>query len=541
MAFHVLKRLAAAFAVAVLFIGGGSQAALAHAQLIASDPPDGAVLPEAPAALTLKFSEPVRPLVARLIEPNGHTALLADVGAKGETVTLTLPTGLGNGSHILSWRVASSDGHPIGGGLLFSVGAPSATAPATVEQSSLSVRAALWGARFLVISGLVFGVGGAAFRAFATSKASPAATPFISTALAAGMFGAVLLIPLQGLDALAAPLSSLFDADVWSAGLWATSYGNATLLAAVAFLLSLASLQFDRSNATRWLAALAVFAAGIAFASAGHAASAPPRWLLPPAVFVHAVAVLLWLGALAPLGVAVAAGGPGAVASLERFSRFIPAVIAALLASGTVIAVVQVGTPAALLTSDYGRVLLVKLGLVVVMLLLAMVNRYALTQPAAAGDATAAWRLSRSIAVEVALGLVVIGVLGLWRFTPPPRAMAADPARFEVQQVRAAAEDVTALLSIHPPIAGPVRVDVAEIAVGGKSVTPLGVSVELGKPSYGIGPFTKEARLADDGVYHADGYLLPLDGFWVAKVTILVSEFRSVTLTDVFEVRNVAK
>src|SRR5688572_5353495 len=124
-----LKSLAAAILLAaVLFIGAAGQA-LAHAQLISADPADGTVLATAPQRLKLTFSEPARPLVARLIHPGGHTEILKDIGQKGSVITLTLPGGLENGTHILSWRVASSDGHPIGGGLVFSVGAPSAVAP----------------------------------------------------------------------------------------------------------------------------------------------------------------------------------------------------------------------------------------------------------------------------------------------------------------------------------------------------------------------------------------------------------------------------
>lgn len=492
------------------------------------------MLPQGPATLALKFSEPVRPLVARLIDPQGRTHLLTDQGGRGETVILKVPAGLEEGTHILSWRVASSDGHPIGGGLLFSVGAPSAAAAPAADRPDMPVRLGLWAARFLMIGGLVFGVGGAAFRLFGGGERAR----LVPAALGAGLLGAALLIPMQGLDALGLPLDSLPGVEAWSAGLWATSYGTAALLAATAILLAFASLQ--QNSVAGLLAAPALLVAGLAFACAGHAASAPPRWAMAGAVFVHAGAAMLWLGALAPLGLAVAAGGSAGATALRRFSGAIPFVIAALLASGVAIALVQLRTPAALLTSDYGRVLAAKLGLVAVMLVLAAVNRFVLTQPAARGDPAAARRLSRSIKAEIALSVAVIAVLGLWRFTPPPRAMAADPARFEVQQVAASNEGVSALLSIRPPIAGPVRVEVAEIAVDGQPLTPVGVSVELDKPSYGIGPFAKEARSAGAGVYSADGYLLPLDGFWVVKVTILVSDFRSVTLTEVFDVRKAA-
>ena len=45
-------------------------------------------------------------------------------------------------------------------------------------------------------------------------------------------------------------------------------------------------------------------------------------------------------------------------------------------------------------------------------------------------------RLTRSVGAEIVVATAIVAVLGLWRFTPPPRAIAANPALFEVQEVR---------------------------------------------------------------------------------------------------------
>jgi len=531
------QRLAAAIIAAALLLFAGVTAAFAHAQLVGSDPPDGAVLTKAPELLTLTLSEPVTPLVARLIDPQGKTQLINGVGGKGQTVTFAVPAGLGQGTHILSWRVTSSDGHPIGGGLVFSIGAPSAGVAVAPSPSDPAIHAGLWVARFLIMSGLVFGVGGAFFQEMSTLRQGSGASRLLSLAIWAGLAGVVMFVPLQGLDALGLDLTGALEPETWQAGLWATSYGRAAMLAATALLLAFASRQQRRTFPARLLASLALLAAGLAFAAAGHAASASPRWLMAPAVFVHTIAVLYWLGALAPLGASILTGGVAATTALNRFSTAIPFAIAALLASGVFIAVVQVQSFPALLASDYGLVLMAKLALVAAILALALFNRFALTRPTVAGDAKAARGLSRNIRLEIVLGFAVIAVLGLWRFTPPPRALAGESARTEVQQVRASNEGVSALLSIQPPIAGPVRVDVSEISLDGKAITPVTVSVELGKPSYGIGPFLKEAKAEGDGVYRAEGFVLPIDGYWVVNIDIVISDFRAVKITDVFDVR----
>lgn len=535
---NLLKSLAVAFIVAATVFACGAGSAFAHAQLIASDPPDGVVLPQAPEALTLKFTEPVRPLVARLSDPQGRTRMLDDVGTKGDSVVLKLPSGLENGTHVLSWRVASSDGHPTGGGLVFSVGAPSAVAPATIAQSDPVVRTGLWSARFLLLVGLIVGVGGTAFYAL-IGHADPApGACIVAGALFVGLLAAPLQVGFQGLDALGAPLSDVATTNVWQAGLWATSYGRSTLLAATAAFLAYTAGQLGhRSRLGTLFATVALLLVGVAVAVAGHASTAPPRYVTTPAVFLHTVTVVLWIGALVPLAAVLIRDGAARPIVLQRFSRAIPAIIAVLALSGLLLAIVQVQSIPALWNTDYGRVLLMKFALVFALFLFAALNRFYLTVPALAGSASATRRLTQSVGVEIVLATAVIAVLGLWRFTPPPRAIAANPALFEVQKVSAAKEGVSAILSIRPPIVGPVRVDVGDLLLDGKPFKPIGVSIDLDKPSYGIGPFTREASRASDGTYGADGFVLPLDGFWIVRVTVLVTDFRSVTLTDVFDVR----
>ncbi|MEQ1955647.1 copper resistance CopC/CopD family protein [Mesorhizobium yinganensis] len=535
---NFLKSLAAAILfAAALFVGAAGQA-LAHAQLISADPADGTVLETAPERLILTFSEPARPLVARLIHPGGRTDVLKDIGQKGSVITLTLPGGLESGTYFLSWRIASSDGHPIGGGLLFSVGAPSAVAPAAVVQPDPAVRIGLWVARFALLAGLIFGVGGTAFFALiGRSDPAPGARA-VRGALLAGLLAAPVFVGFQGLDALGAPFFELVTAEVWKTGLFGTSYGRSTLLAAMAICIACAAGQAGyRSRLGIPLAVAATLLVGVAVASAGHASTAPPRYLTASAVFLHAITAVLWIGALVPLGAILVRGRPDLPIVLRRFSRVIPAVVAVLALSGLLLAAVQVQTIPALWNTDYGRVLVAKLALIAALLLLAALNRFFLTAPAAVGDARATRRLARSVGAEIVVATAVIAVLGLWRFTPPPRAIATNPALFEVQQVRAEKDGVSAVLSIHPPIAGPVRVEIADLFLDGEPFAPVSVIIDLDKPSYGIGPFTREASKASDGTYRADGFILPLDGFWIVRVTVLVSDFRSVTLMDVFDVR----
>ena len=164
----VLALLAAAFL---------PTAALAHAALIGSEPADRVVVAHPPAALKLTFNEPVSPLTLRLVGPDGDTTDLTDIAAAGNTLVAALPGTLARGTHLVSWRVISLDGHPVGGALTFSVGAPSITPDAAPAARSLvdaerSPRTAIWLARLVLYVGLFCGVGGAFYAARAGSSRS---------------------------------------------------------------------------------------------------------------------------------------------------------------------------------------------------------------------------------------------------------------------------------------------------------------------------------------------------------------------------------
>ncbi|WP_204314651.1 CopD family protein, partial [Stenotrophomonas maltophilia] len=62
--------------------------------------------------------------------------------------------------------------------------------------------------------------------------------------------------------------------------------------------------------------------------------------------------------------------------------------------------------------------------LVAALIGLAALNRYRLT-PALARAPTEGRALARSVGAEILLVLAILGLVAGWRFTPPPRALAA--------------------------------------------------------------------------------------------------------------------
>ncbi|KGM31180.1 copper resistance protein CopC, partial [Inquilinus limosus MP06] len=119
-----------------------------------------------PDSFRLTFNEPVSPLVLRLVQPDGTAIALGDARLEDATLVIPAPAGLGHGTHVLSWRVVSEDGHPVGGSVVFSIGEPGAAPPPqAADIADRPVEAAIWLARIAIYAALFLGVGAAAFRA----------------------------------------------------------------------------------------------------------------------------------------------------------------------------------------------------------------------------------------------------------------------------------------------------------------------------------------------------------------------------------------
>jgi putative copper resistance protein D len=204
----------------------------------------------------------------------------------------------------------------------------------------------------------------------------------------------------------------------------------ANLRLALAALLA-ASLGFAAANEDARRLSLACAAAMLgALAWTGHAAGTVGARGTLHAIgdALHVLAAGAWVGGLLPLALLLSAArrhhdhrwASAAYVATRRFSALGMASVATLIATGALNAWILVGSFAALVGTEYGRLLLLKLALFVAMLCLAGLNRLYWTPrlaPDAPGSvrARALFRLSLNSSVEAGLGLgifVVVGVLG---------------------------------------------------------------------------------------------------------------------------------
>jgi copper transport protein len=516
------------FALLAVVLAGLAQPppALAHASLVGSEPAEGATLADSPAILRLSFNEPVSPLVVRLIGPTGE-AVTPVVKAENSTLTI-VPPPLRRGTHVLSWRVISADGHPVGGSVLFSVGAPTASPALAALDTDPAVKAAIWVTRLLIYLGLFVGVGGACFMALiAQARPLPGRTEgWIAGTMVVGLIASLVSLSLQGLDGLALPLAQFWRPDVWASG-FATAYGWTAMIAAAALVLGLAAMHAAKPALIGLCASGALACVGFALASSGHAATAGLQPLSRPAVFLHGVCIAFWIGALIPLTAIVRdpARGDG---ELARFSRLIPIPLAVLLATGAYLAWAQLDRPDALWTTSYGEVLSGKLAAVLVLLGLAAANRYVLVPRLKARRPGSAGPLAAAIAGESVIALAILGTVAVWRFTPPPRALiAAEPTSIHFHGGKAMVQ-----IEVEPVRARGAEMTIAVLDAEFHPLAVKGVTISISNPKAGIEPVRRNADSLDASNWHIDDLRIPIAGRWTLRVDILISDFEKVTLED---------
>jgi copper resistance protein D len=242
--------------------------------------------------------------------------------------------------------------------------------------------------------------------------------------LAAGI--AALLSGLGWFAGVAASMAgSWSDAvapDILQAVTFDTRFGHlwiARLILLIAMLAvqALAGPSRSRDGTLAILAAgftASLFGVGHGMTGAGHGPVVARIHMT--ADVVHLLCAATWIGGLFCLGQLLhlvtngqetpATAGP----ALLRFSHIGYWAVALLLITGCVNALVMVPRPGSLIDSDYGRVLLVKIALALVMVAIAVANRVLLAPKAIAGP-TGIRALWCSVLVEQGVGLLVLAAV----------------------------------------------------------------------------------------------------------------------------------
>lgn len=321
-----------------------------------------------------------------------------------------------------------------------------------------------------------------------------------------------------------------------------TRFGTVMLVRSVAWLVLIGLVWFGRGRFSRpgpvpVLACIAGFALAASSAFAGHASIRDPAWLLIPSDIIHVVAMAVWTGGLA----AMLALLPVATRQLPEpadrtvlltratlgFSALALAAVALIAVSGSVQAIVEVGSLPDLIDTQFGRAVLIKIILFAVLIGLGIINRARIIpglvrrlerrqSPGAPGN-----RLRASLRIEVLLVTVVLGVTAALVSYPPPDAVQSGPASGDVV-VQGKRVEYTV---------DPARVGSNEVHLyvfddrTGAPVPVRSMEVSFSLPSEEIAPIEAEARRAGPGHFVVPAAMLGVQGEWRAEAAIRLSEF----------------
>ena len=343
----------AAVAVAAALI---PQAALAHARLLQSDPAPTAILASVPAHVTLVFTEPVAPAGAgiKVYSPTGRQ-VAGDVISRGAVVSAAIDS-TDAGTYVVLWQVYAADTHPSRGAFEFAVVHPSSNPFASLADAPQAGTATPLGLGLQAIARLVH------FAGFALVFGVVAYGALIRRAETFGRLvgvGVVLLVMAEPVALLGQLASLSFDGDTAIAVL-GSNFGRILGLRLGAALLAWTLVASERS----WPVLAAGGAIAVLDGVGAHAIPALPV-VGQVLVAIHVGAMGLWVG-----GIAAFVASPTA-----RFGRYALVTFGVAAVSGLLLAFAHTGFGEALLTTDYGRALLLKVFIVSAAVVAALVRR----------------------------------------------------------------------------------------------------------------------------------------------------------------------
>jgi putative copper export protein/methionine-rich copper-binding protein CopC len=434
--------LVALVAAAGLLLGAAP--AGAHARLSASDPPDGARLTHLPATVRLTFEEAIVLDGSSITLEQGSTSLpLVDLALEhgGTVLRGSVPDGAPDRPATFRWAVVSDDGHLVTGDLRVGVGA---SAPPAADRATPRAAGDPDLVRHLVTVDRLVGYlalsvlcGGLVFLSAVWPGGADVARSrsLLWASWAAGLATAVAGVGLQAATLRGGQLSAALRGSALAPVL-TSPFGHAWGARVALFLLALPVLvALDRGGAAvvrrPWfVGSAAAVAVGllrtpgfVAHASEGHLGV-----LGSMADLAHLLGVAVWMGGLVFLVAVVLPRRRTAELRtvVPAFSRLAAVAIVAIVAGGSVMAWQLAGSWRALDSTEWGRLLLLKVGLFTAILVIARLSkrwvdeRLGLTL-ALRGHLLLVRPFVLSVAAEAVLAASVLGVASLLVTTSPGR------------------------------------------------------------------------------------------------------------------------
>ena len=522
----------------------------AHAALVSMTPEADSTVETAPSEIVLEFNEGISATsdAVRVFDPSGRELGGVEVSGTDDSITASLPEFDTDGSYTVDWKAVSADGHPIRGAYLFHLRTATLTEPFDVGDAGAPLVANVMRAVGAVVAlTALVGVLVAALRR--RSGDTPRSGWYRWRWVL--VFDGTLLLFIGALTVVGSSMSESFEVTL------DTASGKVSLLACVLALIGVVVSLVPKAAPVEL--PLGVLTVG-AVAMQGHAVSLPPVALSAPLTVVHVLAAVVWGVGLVWVDRRCAGAHAAEVRrDVERLSPFAMGAVVLLAITGVVLVLDRVPIDQ-LLSSNYGRLGVLKAVLLVATVVVAFRNRagvtpdlpeHAVDDEAAAGtvatdtiatntiatntvatkDAATVASLRRGVRIEVVLlSVALLAGAALSQISPPDPDTSAGGLFIE----RAAFGDGQVELTVEPGARGTNEVHVIALGADGRLMAEVSeLTLSLTLPAEDVGPLQPEMQVVTAGhsVAYAD---FPLVGEWTVRVDGRLGKFEALSAT--FEV-----
>ena len=537
---RIARQLVAALAILVGVLALGTTAASAHATLESSSPADGQSVLTSPSEIRITFSETVTTISGGLsvLNADGKTV---DTGNSeivgGRTLVAPISETLSDGTYVATYRVLSADGHPVSGSILFGVG--NGALDRSAQPSSTGDR--LWEiiggiSRFIMYLAALVAAGVAFFLAFIHDRAEDRwrIVPFVRIGSILALLSAIGIVMSQAALLTGKGAGAVTDSTVLRDVL-NQNLGWSLALLMIGLAAVHLSTDIPKKVVSQSLAVYGGLAVTVSFAVWGHATELSPTAISLAANAIHATAAALWLGGLVGLVMVLSVRTPETVRAtagiIGRFSRMAFWSVIALTLAGLTLTITGSGASLnSILTTTWGQLVLAKIGLTLIVVLIAAWNRRtlvpSLTSPTENTDELAVrWAtLLRTIRAEAVLLVAVLALTAIVVNVPPARtAVVAKADRVDITQ---RVDTGNVQLSVDPAIVGPNTVAVRYTDGTGQPINVANsMSIEFSQPSAGLEPITRQVPASEPGVFVIQGNELSIPGTWTITIAVRTGDF----------------
>jgi copper transport protein len=237
-------------------------------------------------------------------------------------------------------------------------------------------------------------------------------------------------------------------------------------------------------------------------------------------IWLHLAAMTVWLGGLPMLILALRQADVPASVLVPRFSEAALVSVGIIVATGVYNAFAYVKTGEALTATTYGRALLAKTGVFVLLYALGTINLFYLSPRLQESNATARKGLIRTVRVEMALGIILLLAVGILSGVAP--AYEALQVHQEQGIIESASVDgVDMLLRVVPGESGEneIGVEFTDTRPGATAVAPE-VLLRLTMLAMDMGTQQVQTTSVDGLRYTARGSYFPMIGPWELEVIV---------------------